>query len=586
MRPIPRRAIPATTAYPRVELFLGYSFIRNVPANSGNRIAWVHGGSTSFALNVNRYLGFAFDFAGYHANRFGPLAPPNGGVVHASGNVFSYMIGPRLSLRHERFTPFAQVLAGFAHAGNVELQNCSGFGCSPLPNDNAFALAAGGGLDFVVQRHLALRLFQAEYFMTRFADHTAFPVRRDRQNDVRLSTGIVIRLGGDTPAIAPVARQAEATCSTDKTVIVSGSGDVISVRADATGLGNDSLAYTWTATDGDIDGTGPAVRWNSSGRAVGPHTFRVRVSNKQGTTAECSAEVRIDRPANRFPTVTCAADRSSVFVGDAVQVTATANDPDDDPLTYSWTVGERQSARPMGGTGRSARFATSGLAPGSYVVTAHVDDGRGGTAECSVNAGVTAPAPPAEVAELETRLALRSIYFATAQPTAENPDRGILESQQAVLAALATDFQRYLTYKAEAHLILGAHADSRGSAAYNRDLTDRRVERTRRFLVEHGVPAANIETKSFGKEQELDANQVKQQMQDNPEVSAEDRQKMLANIQVIVLANNRRVDVSLSTTGQQSLRRYPFNARDALILISTQPAQPRRRAKQVKQAAK
>jgi len=37
---------------------------------------------------------------------------------------------------------------------------------------------------------------------------------------------------------------------------------------------------------------------------------------------------------------------------------------------------------------------------------------------------------------------------------------------------------------------------------------------------------------------------------------------------VLVLANNRRVDVTLSTTGQQSVRRYPFNAKDFLALIS------------------
>jgi hypothetical protein len=37
----------------------------------------------------------------------------------------------------------------------------------------------------------------------------------------------------------------------------------------------------------------------------------------------------------------------------------------------------------------------------------------------------------------------------------------------------------------------------------------------------------------------------------------------------MVLANNRRVDVSLNTTGQQSTHRYPFNAKDYLALIST-----------------
>jgi hypothetical protein len=44
---------------------------------------------------------------------------------------------------------------------------------------------------------------------------------------------------------------------------------------------------------------------------------------------------------------------------------------------------------------------------------------------------------------------------------------------------------------------------------------------------------------------------------------------MLDNLTVMVLANNRRVDVTLSTTGQQSTRRYPFNARDFLALIDT-----------------
>jgi len=34
------------------------------------------------------------------------------------------------------------------------------------------------------------------------------------------------------------------------------------------------------------------------------------------------------------------------------------------------------------------------------------------------------------------------------------------------------------------------------------------------------------------------------------------------------LANNRRVDVTLSTTGEQSVRRFPFNAKDALTLLS------------------
>ena len=109
----------------------------------------------------------------------------------------------------------------------------------------------------------------------------------------------------------------------------------------------------------------------------------------------------------------------------------------------------------------------------------------------------------------------------------------------------------------------------RGSIEYNKELTERRVERTKSFLVEHGVPAANIETQSLGKQENLDAEQVKQLVDQNPDLSNDERQKIEGNLQVIVLANNRRVDISLNTTGQQSIRQYPFNAKDSLTLLST-----------------
>jgi hypothetical protein len=45
------------------------------------------------------------------------------------------------------------------------------------------------------------------------------------------------------------------------------------------------------------------------------------------------------------------------------------------------------------------------------------------------------------------------------------------------------------------------------------------------------------------------------------------------------LANNRRVDVTLSTTGEQSVRRFPFNAKDSLTLLSRGGAAPAGAAK-------
>jgi outer membrane protein OmpA-like peptidoglycan-associated protein len=193
-----------------------------------------------------------------------------------------------------------------------------------------------------------------------------------------------------------------------------------------------------------------------------------------------------------------------------------------------------------------------------------------------------------DVVALEKRLALHSVYFATAKPTIENPDAGLLPSQEKTLTALAGDFVNYLQAKPDARLTLEGHADPRGSVEYNQGLSERRVDRVKRFLVEQGVPAANIETKAFGEQRNLTDKQVKDAVERNPELSQEDRQRVLNNMRTIILASNRRVDVTLSNYGQaaqQSVREYPFNAADSLTLLkeeqtkkTTAPA-ARRKAK-------
>jgi outer membrane protein OmpA-like peptidoglycan-associated protein len=173
----------------------------------------------------------------------------------------------------------------------------------------------------------------------------------------------------------------------------------------------------------------------------------------------------------------------------------------------------------------------------------------------------------AEVKKLETRLALHSVFFPTDQPRAENPNVGLVASQQKTLTTLAADFQRYLEFKPDARLILSGHADPRGTSEYNKALSERRVVSTKQFLVEKGVPDASIETRSFGSQENLTADQVKELVAQNPDLSAADREKVLRNLAVIVLAQNRRVDVVLSTTGEQSVRQFPFNAADSLTLL-------------------
>jgi hypothetical protein len=102
---------------------------------------------------------------------------------------------------------------------------------------------------------------------------------------------------------------------------------------------------------------------------------------------------------------------------------------------------------------------------------------------------------------------------------------------------------------------------------FNQALSERRVNRVKSFLVEQGVPEANIDTKAYGKEHNLTTEEVQGEVASNPELTPEERQRVLKNIVTIRMASNRRVDVTLSTTGQTSVRQFPFNAADALTLI-------------------
>ena len=90
-------------------------------------------------------------------------------------------------------------------------------------------------------------------------------------------------------------------------------------------------------------------------------------------------------------TSSCSVDKLSVVEGsnELVQATATATDSYGHPLTYNWTA----TGGKISGSGPYARWESSGTAPGSYALTALVDDGAGKTSSCSASVTVQ-PKPP------------------------------------------------------------------------------------------------------------------------------------------------------------------------------------------------
>ena len=383
-----------------------------------------------------------------------------------------------------------------------------------------------------------------------------------RQDNLRLASGIVLRFGLPHEAPPePVNHPPVAACTANPTSVFAGSGDIVAVHVDASDPDNDPLTYSYTATGGAVDGSGPDARWNSGSAAAGTYTVTAQVSDGRGGTASCATDIKVEPRPNRPPTASLSVERSPILPGEHTGITCTGSDPDGDPLTYSYSASGGQ----VTGTGPNATFDATGLQPGTYTVKCTVNDGRGGTADASGNVEVK---EPPQVHQLELKLALHSIYFPTAQPTVARPTGGLLASQAVTLDTLAADFKQYLTYRPDAHLILGGHADIRGGKEYNQLLSERRVERAKSYLIEKGVPADHIDTKAYGVDQNMTDEQVKQLLEEDPDLTPAEKQQFLKNLVTIRLANNRRVDVTLSTTGEQSVRRFPFNAKDALTLMN------------------
>jgi outer membrane protein OmpA-like peptidoglycan-associated protein len=540
----------SSDTYPAVDLFVGYSFVRfSTNAGAKETFNW-HGLTGALAGNVNRWFSLVGDFGAYRIKDL----PPS-----ISGSAYTYLFGPQFSHRGEHWTPFLHALFGGATLSDIQVST------TPSPSAffnrsfsaNSFATALGGGVDVNFNKHIGARLFQAEYLMTRFTDGND-----NKQNNLRASAGLVLHFGGNPPP-PPPNHAPTVTVTANPTKVFAGSGDAIVLQAQCSDPDNDPLTYKWTATGGTIEGTGAETRWNSKDVKEGTYTITATCDDGRGGTTNATADVTVEAKPNTPPVVSsCAANPSTITVGQQSTVTTTATDADNDQLTYSYTT----SGGKVTGSGASVQFDSTGVSPGTYTITCSTSDGRGGEGHATTQVTVQ---QAKEQAQLEQRLSLHSIYFPTAQPLPNSPvTTGLLASQKTTLLALAGDFKKYLAFKPDAHLILQGHADPRGGPEYNKKLSERRVERTKAYLVANGVSADAIETQGLGIEEPMSADQVKQAIDQDQNITATQKAQLSRNAKVLALAQNRRVDVTLSTTGQTSVRQFPFNAEDALNLIN------------------
>lgn len=541
---------------PKWELYGGYSFFypyANVHGQfpqgllpvSSRLEANPRGAGASGTYNFNRWLGLTLDTS-THWGDGEKMTTLQNRIDDA--NFSNLSLGPKFTFRSKYFSPFLEVLAGDHRLMPAAFHDVDKLG-----------VMAGGGLDINVSRHVALRLLRADFVYSNYR-YAPSPVPETQVRGVRLQSGLNFMFGG-APVIPP-----SAVCSVQPSEVFAGEP----VAATATGTNFNpkrTIKYNWSGTGVKVAGSEASTQIDTTGLQPGSYQVTSNLSDgsKHGV-ASCTASFNVKQP--RPPVIACTADPASVVMGATSTIHSVASSPDGRRLTYSYSA----SSGDISGNGDSATLNTRGVQPGSITVTCNVSDDRVSPLTASSTTAVNVEAPPApapEIKELEAKLALHSIYFQTARPTAKDPEGGLVDSQADILKTLAADFTHYLKYKPDAHLILSGHADSRGTAEFNKALTGRRVERTKSFLMQHGVPDDRISTRSLGKEDLLTTEQTREQIVHDPDLTPDNRQTMAKNLRVLVLANNRRVDVSLSTTGQQSTRLYPFNAKDFLALIDT-----------------
>jgi len=446
---------PPGQLLPRFEVNGGYSYINFNPGGPFNNFN-NHGGTGGFTFNPTRVLGLTAEIGGYNGHR-----DVNGNRV--SAGLTTYLFGPRLNLRRfDHFVPFAEFLFGGAN-GSLGITGDRG--------QNAFALAAGGGVDVVITKNVAWRFAQIDYLMTNFSGPSLNA--QARQNNLRLGSGLVLRFGIPAPP-PPPNHPPVAACSANPTSVYAGSNEAVTVHVNASDPDNDTLTYSYTASSGTVEGTGPDARFNTSGLAEGTYTVNAKVDDGKGGTANCSADITVAKKPNQPPTISCATDRSPIMPGERTGITATASDPDGDPLTYSYTATGGQ----VTGDGPKATFDSTGLSAGSYTVKCSVSDGRGGTADANTAVDVQQPPPPPQPSK-----AGDCGYNKAGASRFDNACKRV-----------GDDVALRLTNDPSAKLVIVGYADAKEPKAAK--LAQTRADLAKKYIVEKGVDASRISTRT------------------------------------------------------------------------------------------
>jgi hypothetical protein len=175
-------------------------------------------------------------------------------------------------------------------------------------------------------------------------------------------------------------------------VLPLGSCHIVCTASDRDG---DELSYNWSASGGNISGTGASVNWTAPD-SEGFYDVTVMVTDGRGV--EVMKQVTIVVRANQQPTITSlVANAEWTTPSGSLQVVCNATDSDGDELSYEWST----TGGDISGMGAVVNW-TAPEEVGMYDVTVVVKDGHGSSDTDSVSISVATGQPPVIEALLVT----------------------------------------------------------------------------------------------------------------------------------------------------------------------------------------
>jgi opacity protein-like surface antigen len=175
----------------KIEMGLDYSLADFNPRIPGTSSQVLNGGGGSFVYFVKPMFGIKMDLQGYSNSQQNFVIPastlvPSGGTFHVGANAYTYMFGPEIKKRG-RIEPYGQLLIGGAHSNTYAKVFTAALATGTAPENNAFALTVGFGLDFHINRSWSLRPIEVGYLLTEFGNPFT---GAKTQNSFRYAAGI------------------------------------------------------------------------------------------------------------------------------------------------------------------------------------------------------------------------------------------------------------------------------------------------------------------------------------------------------------------------------------------------------------